>query len=142
MSACFSPSYEVGDAAPHCTTRVAQSSSCHREKPVLCSALLPRVLVRTNRVSRQSFQRGVSIGSSPFPGFTCVGFRQPGRSPTAEAMRTKYLKTFFSCVLRKTWQPSSFLHHCCQVHAGCQTHTLLKQDYRSKSIPVTTLQAV
>lgn len=40
----------------------------------------------------------------------------------------------FSCVLRKTWQPSSFLQHCCQVHAGCQTYTLLKQDYRSKSV--------
>lgn len=48
----------------------------------------------------------------------------------------------FSCMLRKTWQPSSFLQHCCQVHAGCQTYTLLKQDYRSKSLPTTTLQAI
>lgn len=103
--------------------RVAQCSSCCTEKTVSfcrrqkgCTALLPHALTGASRVSKQSLRREVSIGSSLFLMFTWVGFRQPGRSLTAEPMGPKDSKAFFSRILRKPWQPSSLLCHCCQVH--------------------------
>lgn len=124
---------------PHCTTRLAQSSSCHREKPPsFCRR--PEGLFHSpashsgwNRVSKQRFWWDISIGSSPF---LCLLVWVSGSQGDHQKQKPWDLNTWktFSCMLRKNWQPSSFLHHCCQVHAGCQIYTLLKQDYRRKNV--------
>lgn len=108
---------------PHCTARVAQYCRCCKEKAVIfcrrqssCILFLPCVLTGANGASKQSLQEQVSTGSSPFPMFTWLNFRQPVRSLTAEPTGPKDPKAFFSCILRKPWQPSSLCCHCCQVH--------------------------
>lgn len=132
-------SYKVGDTAPPCTTRVAQSSSCLREKPPSfcrrqqgCFALWPHVMVRIESASRAS-DRTSALAPLLFLRLLVWVSGSQGDHQKQKPWDLNTWKTF-SRLLRKTWQPSSFLHHCCQVHAGCQTCTLLKQGYRRKSI--------
>lgn len=121
-------SYEAGDTAPHCTTGVAPSS---REKQKGCFALLPHILVRTESASR-AFDGKSTLADLFLCFLVCVSGSQ-GDHQKQNPWDLNIWKTFLSCRLRKPWH-LSFLHHCCQAHAGCQTHTLLKQHYRSESL--------
>lgn len=68
-------------------TQLLQEAEGLFHSPTSCSG--------QNRVSKHSFWWYVSIGSSPFAMFTCVGLRQSGRSPKTEGMRPKYLEDLF-----------------------------------------------
>lgn len=105
MSACSSPSCEAGDAIPR-STRLAQWSSCWREKPVSfsrrqdCTALLLLALTGASRVmsASRAFNRTSAL---PALLFLCLS----ERVQAAEPMGPKDSKAFFSCILRKPLQP-------------------------------------
>lgn len=79
-------------SAPAATER-SQSASAEGRRALPLSFLT--LSLEPAESAKQSLRQEVSIGSSPFLMFTRAGFRQAGRSLTAEPMGPKDSKAFF-----------------------------------------------